>query len=317
MLNKTWIIKHKGYKYEWDIISHIDPKLLENRKGIIYKFTNKVNGKAYIGKTEHWSYLRYFTRHFVDAEKNKYKTNKYFYNAIRKHGAENFTIEILDYGLSSKSVLALEVYYIRKYQTFWEYKKGYNLSWGGDEGCANNPEVAKKISNSLKTYYKNNPDAHPHKGKFHSEELKKRMGEARKGKYSGSENNKYVEVDLSKAIELYKELGSWKQVGNILGVNKTVFKSKFNSLNKLDEYVELVSKYHRLPDRRSNFKRNLTTISKYDLSVFNAKFYFSIWEQGKSLTKIAKEHSLDRKSLSKALQTYDLARFHKCKGISI
>lgn len=63
----------------------------------VYKFTNKINGKAYIGQSvdifqrvkdhEH----RAFTNYLSNRE-----YNKSFYRALRKYGMENFDFEILE-----------------------------------------------------------------------------------------------------------------------------------------------------------------------------------------------------------------------------
>lgn len=89
----------------------------------IYKITNIINNKCYIGKTILDINIR-FKRHL----KNKSKTK--LHNAIRKYGSENFNIicleECLEIELSDK-----EVMYIEKYDTF---KNGYNMTKGGDGG---------------------------------------------------------------------------------------------------------------------------------------------------------------------------------------
>lgn len=90
-------------------------------KGIIYKITNKVNGKSYIGQTR-------YTLEFRWRQHIHKKDNTYFHNAIRKYGVENFEKEILeecDYTDLNKR----EIYYIAKYDSF---KNGYNLTIGGD-----------------------------------------------------------------------------------------------------------------------------------------------------------------------------------------
>lgn len=58
----------------------------------IYKVTNKVNGKCYIGQTC-GSVDRRFSQHCYDANKNKKKTP--FHSAIRKYGKENFSHDLI------------------------------------------------------------------------------------------------------------------------------------------------------------------------------------------------------------------------------
>lgn len=64
---------------------------MKNVEYIVYKITNKLNGKVYIGQTTEGIEKRW-KRHCG------YQINDgtYFHNAIKKYGAENFTIEIID-----------------------------------------------------------------------------------------------------------------------------------------------------------------------------------------------------------------------------
>ena len=90
-------------------------------KGKIYKITNKVNGKSYIGQTR-------YTIEFRWRQHQHKKDNTHFHNAISKYGAENFTVELLE-ECELADMDSREIYYIAKYDT---YNHGYNSSTGGD-----------------------------------------------------------------------------------------------------------------------------------------------------------------------------------------
>lgn len=90
-------------------------------KGIIYKVTNKVNGKSYIGQTR-------YTLEFRWRQHLHKKDNVYFHNAIKKYGAENFSLEVLE-ECDVDKLNSREIFYIAKYNTF---ENGYNLTLGGD-----------------------------------------------------------------------------------------------------------------------------------------------------------------------------------------
>lgn len=90
-------------------------------KGFIYKITNKVNNKSYIGQTR-------YTVEFRWRQHQHKKDNTYFHNAIRKYGVENFIVEILE-ECDYKDLDSKEIYYIAKYDTF---NNGYNMTFGGE-----------------------------------------------------------------------------------------------------------------------------------------------------------------------------------------
>jgi len=94
----------------------------------IYKATNIINGKSYIGKTTK-NFDWYKNGHIKNALRGD---NKLFYKAIRKYGQKNFQWEILFEGECSNNKLNdLEIFYIGYYDTF-NRSNGYNLTIGGD-----------------------------------------------------------------------------------------------------------------------------------------------------------------------------------------
>lgn len=90
---------------------------------IIYKFTNKTNGKSYIGQTTRPK-ERYIA-HKCHYNKSNYEDyDKKFYRALRKYGWENFTYEILEECDDDGKVLTeKEQYYIDKFDSI---ENGYN-----------------------------------------------------------------------------------------------------------------------------------------------------------------------------------------------
>lgn len=96
--------------------------------GIIYKITNKINGKSYIGQTVKPIEKRY-KRHIHDAKVDNYALHR----AISKYGVENFEIETLE-TVSREKLDEREIYWIKKFNThiFAENSCGYNMTTGGD-----------------------------------------------------------------------------------------------------------------------------------------------------------------------------------------
>ena len=96
--------------------------------GYIYKITNLINNKCYIGQTtksieERWN------RHKQDAfRKERHSYDYPLYRAIRKYGIENFKIEQIEKSLIS-DLNNKEIYWINFYNS---YHNGYNQTLGGD-----------------------------------------------------------------------------------------------------------------------------------------------------------------------------------------
>jgi group I intron endonuclease len=67
--------------------------------GKIYKITNVINGKVYIGQTIQ---KRASSRWHVHKSLSKYK-EEYLYRAIRKYGLENFKFEVMHEGIETKN----------------------------------------------------------------------------------------------------------------------------------------------------------------------------------------------------------------------
>ena len=97
------------------------------RYGLIYKYTNKINGKIYIGQTI-TSLKRRDNKHFND------KNNTYFDRAYKKYAKSNFTLEVLEDHIKQEDLDKKEIYYIKKYNSLYVSGKGYNMTKGGKFG---------------------------------------------------------------------------------------------------------------------------------------------------------------------------------------
>lgn len=128
----------------------------KNKMALIYKITNKIDGKQYIGATiyklnERWN------RHTSDTLLKK--DNQYLHSAMRKHGIENFTIEILEeHPDANYTFNTLESKYIKEYKTH-STENGYNMTWGGDGWLGmKHSEKTKEKLRKLKTGRKASPE---------------------------------------------------------------------------------------------------------------------------------------------------------------
>lgn len=115
--------------------------------GFIYKVTNKVNGKVYIGQTIQSIKDRWY-RHCGKSGLSKAEMNTHFKRAILKYGKESFNIEILEEVDSSK-LDEREKYYIKLYDS---YNSGYNSTMGGQNGGYRHFKLTECYDEIIKLY---------------------------------------------------------------------------------------------------------------------------------------------------------------------
>lgn len=118
----------------------------------IYKITNLINGKCYVGQTTQPINIR-FSQHCSDS-KLRVKNKTYLHNAIKKYGRDNFKIEVLVECYSQKELNSKEIELIAQLKTL--HPHGYNLRTGGKECGECSEETKKKISENRKGIYPKN-----------------------------------------------------------------------------------------------------------------------------------------------------------------
>lgn len=109
----------------------------------IYKFTNKINNKVYIGKADNLEErFKSHKRNYNNENLPDYNTK--FYRALRKYGFENFEYEVVESnsGWTEETLNQKEIEYISLYMAT-EETFGYNIQKGG-----NNTAVPRKLNES-------------------------------------------------------------------------------------------------------------------------------------------------------------------------
>lgn len=161
----------------------------------IYRATNKINQKIYIGFTAHWPHR--INGHNYDRRYGN--TDKAFYNAIKKYGWDAFEWDALYQSQDFEHTLkVMEPHFINEYRSWvgFEDCNGYNITRGGEgtTGWKRSPELIESHRQQIKG--RKQSAEHVAKrasalrgrmfpsrqGKKHTEESRKKMSSALKGK---------------------------------------------------------------------------------------------------------------------------------------
>ena len=196
----------------------------------IYKLTNTLNNKIYIGLTTESVSER--CRKRIAEAKYRDSRNSYILNAIRKYGSEVFKVEQIDAANSLEELQQKEIFYIQQYNST-DRKIGYNLTKGGEGN------LGLKMSDVTKE-------------KIRQKRLGDKWSDERKLKHS--ELLKSKNIDYSKAKENCK-LHNLKTSKIIIKYD--LFKNILNQYNSITETAkELKISRSRLQQHLKNQKEN-------------------------------------------------------------
>lgn len=147
----------------------------------IYKVTNLVNNKIYIGFDSNWPSRK------KGHKKSSFNPNAHSYNvmfhcAIRKYGWENFKWELIYQSKDGEHCLnTMETHFIKENDSICYNGKGYNMSFGGDGNLGyRHTEQTKKIMSEKR------------KGVSKSEDHKKKISKSHKGKSKDHLKHKWL-----------------------------------------------------------------------------------------------------------------------------
>ena len=214
--------------------------------GYIYKTTNLVNNKCYIGKHQSFEYdLKYFG------------SGKILGRAINKYGIDNFTNEIIDTADTDEELNEKEKYYIAQYKNLYG-KDCYNLANGGDGGDVfkyQTPEEKQAFVDKMTII---------NKERCNTEEFRNRISEATRQRYSDEEErrihservrNTWSDEGLRKRqSDRLKEYYSTHEHDCSFNYMPCVFelgdkRVEFESVKALRDF--LIAEYQYNPDRRT------------------------------------------------------------------
>lgn len=218
----------------------------ETRKGIIYKATNKINGKAYIGQT-----VQKFKSRINDHTKKSAREKSVFHKAIHKYGKEAFEWEIIYNNISIEELDNLEKASIIKYNTNVVDGYGYNLEDGGNKNKRLSEETKNKIRQSLM-------------GKKRPKEVIERISLANKGKVPWNKNKTHKDDNRILSGENNPMHG---KIGNMTGKyhsKEAKLKMSISSKgkSKSEEHIKKMSLAKKGKKLSEDHKKKISTSTK-------------------------------------------------------
>lgn len=180
----------------------------------VYKITNKVTGKIYVGITNQGSGARY-RHHWYEARIGE---SAPIHRSMAKYGEENFTLEIIDFAETYDELKEKEKFWIKELNSR-DRNVGYNLTEGGDGtfGRMHSEETKEKIRQKAI-------------GRTASEETKQKMSETRTGKCSDKQKEHLKRIALqTKAIPVLQFLKTGEFVARYESVSEAARQTGINS----------------------------------------------------------------------------------------
>jgi Straboviridae intron-associated endonuclease 1 len=229
-----------------------------NSIGGIYKITNRLNGKFYIGKSINIKYR--FKYHKCPMNFNKYP-NSPLYKSAKKYGWDNFELSIIEDIDNIDLLNEREIFWISK------LKPEYNCTKGGEGtyGRIVTEEQRRKMSEKIKgrKYSQEHCDnigkskngyrptektlqlrASTRKPFKHSEKARQKISESRKGKKRSEETRRKLSESKKKAIKMINiETGqiiiysSAIEIAKELGLGRTSIGYRINNNLTIDGFL--------------------------------------------------------------------------------
>lgn len=177
---------------------------------IIYKITNELNGKFYVGSTTNPKVRFRQHRKLLRGNRHHCKPLQASWN---KYGESRFVFSIVEHVDDSVPLAAVEDTYLTKHvgsPECFNTGRSSNAPWRnlpkGEHpsiGKTVSQEVKKKISDTLKAYYAEDYFNHPRVGKRHSDATRKLISDKKKGVHAGENHyrhNKTVSEEVRAKI---------------------------------------------------------------------------------------------------------------------
>ena len=199
-------------------------------KSGIYKITNVLNKKIYIGQS--LDLYRRITHGYMQKLPNGNCHNKLLQRDWNIYGKDYFNFEIQE--LCEKNELASKEDYWIKYYKSYNNLYGYNINAFGSESnkSQKSPEFLKKLSEDMMG------EKNPMFGKTHTSKTRKIISESRKEKvYQFSLDGTFIAeyastIDAEKATGIHRNIICQSKIGNVgIGKNGFLWIGEYDYLN--------------------------------------------------------------------------------------
>jgi len=241
----------------------------ELNKSGIYKITNKLNKKLYVGSSV--NIRKRWKAHRNRLRRNQHP-NKHLQSSFNKHGIDVFEFEVLEF-IDIPHLIDREQCWMDRYQSY-NRKYGYNMSPIADLprfGCKASKETLKRLSGS-------------HRGNKQTKETKRKISE--------SQYKPVYQIDIDGNI--IKRFGSCLEVENVMGISRQnismACRKKTNYIKGYQWcYVEDIDKF------KSKLPKGWKPIAQFDKNG-------NIIKTWKSIQQAADDKNVDRGTIYRKLK---------------
>lgn len=277
----------------------------------VYKITNLVNGKIYVGKAT--SIKARWSKHKTAAIAKNPNDYTYFHKAMNKYGFDNFKVEQVAEYKTEREALDAEIFYIKEWKCR-DKNIGYNLTDGGDgaSGFKHSEETKIKMSESKKGA--NVGEENPFFGKEHSEKAKNAIREKQNINYELNKEKidamniaqcQFNTEECIKIQKLYLSGFTIKQIVSECGSNDHVIcrilSGKYMSIKNYS--IITSDDLKRIKDE--NIKKAGARIRKFQKE---EEFLPIIkdFQDGMSIKSLGIKYMANRKTISKVLKEHNV-----------
>lgn len=265
----------------------MDTSIISPKEYDVYVITCLMNQKQYVGITSVGAEKRW-KGHVFDSTSPW--ANTHFGRAIRKHGPDNFVVEILEKVIRKDAACAAEEKWIQKLGT---YKNGYNSTLGGrlNAGCPISDEHKQRLR-ELKT------------GVKLSQEHRESLSRAKLEYFADVENTFHLsrywaELTDEKVLAIFEMAETYEfthnQIAESFGVSQTTVSDIHNGISY--KHVERPERRYKGDPSTARRLRGIEEIAK-------------LYEDGCSIGEIAKKWKYDPTTVCRKLKEFYGDRWH-------